>query len=139
MPPLSKCLPFISPAEAMVIDFGVKNRVVAMWKSLSKASVQNARNGPSTQLIKATVCVERSNATMKVEELSQLSSYQMLTTDKNRRSYQYPKKLVKNLAVITANSVKLLRILTIIAHDFIDQGHLQLLAARYLQEINVFC
>jgi hypothetical protein len=54
----------------MVIDFGIKNQVVALWKSLSKASVQKAQNGPSTQLIEATSCVERSNATMKAEELS---------------------------------------------------------------------
>jgi len=30
------------PADAMVIDFGVKNRVVLLWKSLSEASIQNA-------------------------------------------------------------------------------------------------
>jgi hypothetical protein len=35
-------------AEAMVIDFGVKIIVVALWKSLSEASVKKARNGPST-------------------------------------------------------------------------------------------
>jgi hypothetical protein len=57
-------------ADTMVIDFGIKNQVVALWKSLSKASVQKAQNGPSTQLIEATSCVERSNATMKAEELS---------------------------------------------------------------------
>ncbi len=54
----------------MVINFGVKNRVVALWKSLSEASVKKALNGPSTQLIEATSCVERSNATMKAKELS---------------------------------------------------------------------
>jgi hypothetical protein len=54
----------------MIIDFSEKNRVVALWKSLSKASVKKARNGPSTQLIEVTSCVERSNATMKAEELS---------------------------------------------------------------------
>jgi len=54
----------------MIIELSVKNRVVALWKSLSEASVQKAQNGPSTQLIKATSCVERSNATMKAEELS---------------------------------------------------------------------
>jgi hypothetical protein len=52
-------------------------------KSLSKASVQNAQNGPSTQLIKATSCVERSNTMIKAEELSYFSSYQTLTKDKN--------------------------------------------------------
>jgi hypothetical protein len=54
----------------MVIELGVKNRVVALWKSLSEASVQKARNGPSTQLIKATSCIERSNIMMKAEDLS---------------------------------------------------------------------
>jgi hypothetical protein len=41
---------------------------------------------------------------MKAEELSYFSSDQMLTTDKNRRSYQSAKKLVEKLAVVTANS-----------------------------------
>jgi hypothetical protein len=43
-----------------------------LWKSLFDASIQKARNRPSTQLIKATTtsCVERSNTTMKAEELS---------------------------------------------------------------------
>jgi hypothetical protein len=70
MPPLGKHSPRIAPADAMVINFGIKNQVVALWKSLSEASVQKARNGPFTQLIKTTSCVKRSNATMKVEELS---------------------------------------------------------------------
>jgi hypothetical protein len=35
-----------------------------------KARVQKARNGPSTQLIEATSCVERSNATIKAKEHS---------------------------------------------------------------------
>ena len=52
--------PRIAPAGAMVIDFGVKNRVVALWKSLFEA--------PSTQLIKATGFVERSNTTIKAKE-----------------------------------------------------------------------
>jgi hypothetical protein len=46
----------------MVIDFGVKNRVVALWKSLFEA--------PSTQLIKATGFVERWNDTIKAKELN---------------------------------------------------------------------
>jgi len=45
-------------------------------KSLFEASVQKAQNGPSTQLIEATK--------IKAEELTELSSYQMLRTDKNR-------------------------------------------------------
>jgi hypothetical protein len=52
----------IALADAMVINFGIKNRVVALWKSLFEA--------PSTQLIKATGFVERWNATIKAEELS---------------------------------------------------------------------
>ena len=39
-------------------------------KSLFEASVQKAQNVPSNQLIKSTSCVERSNATIKAEELS---------------------------------------------------------------------
>jgi len=62
-------------------------------KSLFEASVQKARNGPSTQFIEATSCVERSNATIKAEELA--TSYQTIITDKNHRSYQSSKKLVK--------------------------------------------
>jgi hypothetical protein len=39
-------------------------------KSLFEASVQKARNGPSTQLIEVTSCIESSNATIKAEEHS---------------------------------------------------------------------
>ncbi len=52
----------------MVINFGVKKRVVALWKSLFEASIQKAQNGPSTQLIEATSCVENLNATIKAKE-----------------------------------------------------------------------
>jgi hypothetical protein len=38
-------------------------------KSLSEASIQNAQNGSSTQLIKARIsCIESSNARIKAEE-----------------------------------------------------------------------
>jgi hypothetical protein len=67
MPQSGEYSPHIAPVDAMVIDFGVKNRVVVLWKSLSKASIKKARNGPSTQLIEATSCVERSNATIKAD------------------------------------------------------------------------
>ena len=56
---LGKYLPRIAPADAMGINFGVKNQVVVLWICCSKASVQKAQNEPSTQLIKATGCVER--------------------------------------------------------------------------------
>jgi hypothetical protein len=65
-------LPRIASVDAVVIDFGIKHQVVALWKSLSKASVQKARNGPSTQLIKAASCVEILNTIMKAEK-TQLS------------------------------------------------------------------
>ncbi len=68
-PPSGKYLPRIAPADAMVIDFGVKKWSCGVVKLLSEASVQNAQNGPSTQLIEATSCVDRLNATMKVEDL----------------------------------------------------------------------
>ena len=51
-------------------QFWRKKSSCGIVKSLFEASVQNARNGPSTQLIKATSCVERSNATIKAEELT---------------------------------------------------------------------
>jgi len=88
----------------MVIDFGVKNRVVALWISRFEASVQKAQNGPSTQLIKATSCVERSNATIQAEELSYLSSHQTWIADKNLRRYHTRTKLVKKWTVMTVNS-----------------------------------
>ena len=69
-PPLGKYSPHIAPADAMVIDFWRKKSSCGVLKSLSEASVQKARNGPSTQLIEATSCVERSDATIKAEELS---------------------------------------------------------------------
>jgi hypothetical protein len=68
MPPSGEYSSRISPADAMGINFGVKNRVVALWKSLFEASVKKARNGPPTQLIEATSCLERSNAMIKAEE-----------------------------------------------------------------------
>jgi hypothetical protein len=70
LPPLGKYSPRITPADAMVINFGVKNRVVALWKLLFEASVQKAQNEPSTQLIEATSCVERLNNTIKAKEFS---------------------------------------------------------------------
>jgi hypothetical protein len=70
MPPSGNYSPRIASADAMVIDFCVKNRDVALWKSLFEASIQKAQNGPSAQLIEATSCVERSNATIKAKEHS---------------------------------------------------------------------
>jgi hypothetical protein len=54
----------------MVIDFGVKNQAVALVKSLSKACIHKAQNRPSTQLIEATSCMEKLNATIKAKDLT---------------------------------------------------------------------
>jgi hypothetical protein len=54
----------------MVIDFWPKNSSCGIVKSLFEASVKNSQHGPSTQLIEATSCVERWNATIKAEELN---------------------------------------------------------------------
>jgi hypothetical protein len=70
MLPLGEYSPRIAPADAMVIDFWPKKSSCGVVKSLSEANVQKARNRPSTQLIKATSCVERSNATIKAKEHS---------------------------------------------------------------------
>jgi hypothetical protein len=67
----------------MVINFGIKKCVVWFEIAAFKASIQNTQNGPSTQLVEATNCLKRSNATIGAEDLSNFSIYQMLTTDKN--------------------------------------------------------
>jgi len=77
---------------------------VALWQSLFKANVQKAQNVPSTKLIEAMSCVEKSNATIKAEELRNYSSYQTLIADKNWQSYHAAMKLVKKLALMRANS-----------------------------------
>jgi hypothetical protein len=50
--------------------FWSKKLSCGMVKLLFGASVQKARNGPSTQLIKATSCVVRWNTTIKAKEHS---------------------------------------------------------------------
>jgi hypothetical protein len=69
MPPLGKYLPHIAPADAMVIDFGKKNEMWCCEIAVPKLAFK-ARNRPSTQLIKATSCIEKSNTTIKAKELS---------------------------------------------------------------------
>jgi hypothetical protein len=64
-------------------QFLLKKQVVVLWNHCFEASVQKAQNGPSTQLIEATSCVERLNVTIQAKELSYLSSHQTLTEDKN--------------------------------------------------------
>jgi hypothetical protein len=70
-PPSGDYTPGIALADAMVIDFWPKQLSCGgVVKSLFEASVQKARNKPSTQLIEATSCVERLNTTIKAEEHS---------------------------------------------------------------------
>ena len=107
-PPLGKYLPRIAPADVMVIDFGSKKWVVALWNHCFEASIQKAWNRPSTQLIKATSCIERLNATIQAEELSYLSSHQTLTADKNLRRYHTHTKLIMSWWSWPAIAVKLL-------------------------------
>jgi hypothetical protein len=50
--------------------FRRKKSSCGIVKSLFKDSVIKAQNGPSTQLIEVTSCVERWNATIKAKEHS---------------------------------------------------------------------
>ena len=50
--------------------FWSKKSSCGVVKSLFEASILKPQNKPSTQLIEATSCVERSNATIKAEEHS---------------------------------------------------------------------
>ena len=68
-------------------QFWLKKTSCSIVKSLSKASIQKAQNKLSTQLIKATRCIERLYATIKAKDLSKFSSYQTLIADKNPWSY----------------------------------------------------
>jgi hypothetical protein len=70
MPPLGKLFTPYRPGGRHGHQFWRKKMSCGVVKLLSKASVQKARNEPSTQLIKETSCIDRSNATMKTEELS---------------------------------------------------------------------
>ncbi len=45
------------------------------------------QNGPSTNLIDATICIKICDAAIVAEELNYILSYQTLPTDKNSKSY----------------------------------------------------
>jgi len=63
-PPLGKYLHHIVPAAAMVIDLAQK---IKLWHgeiTVPKLAFNRPHKRPSTQLIKAASCVERSNATI---------------------------------------------------------------------------
>ena len=87
------------PAGCHGHRFWRKKLSCGIVKSLFEASVQKARNGPSTQLIEA------SNTTIKAKEHSYLSSDQtLITTDKNLWTYQSSNKLVTKWALMSALS-----------------------------------
>jgi hypothetical protein len=86
----------------------IKNWVVVLWKLPFEASVQKAQNGASTQLIKATSCVERPNATIKAEEPRNFSSYQTLITDTNWSYHAAMKPVKKSWRSWAPIAVKLL-------------------------------
>jgi hypothetical protein len=73
--------------DAMVIDFGSKIELWHCETAVLKLAFKKAQNRPSIQLIEATSCVDRSNATIQAKELSYLTSHQTLTRDKNWQSY----------------------------------------------------
>jgi hypothetical protein len=68
-------------------QFWLKKLSCGGVKPLFEASVQKAQNRPSTQVIKATSCVEKSNTRIQAKELSYLSSNQTLSWDKKWQSY----------------------------------------------------
>jgi len=51
-------------------QFRPKKLSCGIVQSLFEASTKKAQNGPSTQLIEATSCVERWNTMIKVKELT---------------------------------------------------------------------
>jgi len=53
------------------------------WPSIFLRVVKSETKWTLYLVIEATSCVERRNATIKAEELTKLSSYQMLRMDKN--------------------------------------------------------
>ncbi len=69
---------------------------INLWRSEIAVSklVLKGTNGPSTQLGKATSCIERSKATIKAKDLSYLLNCQTLTMDNNQWSYWLPTKLI---------------------------------------------
>jgi hypothetical protein len=54
---------------------------VVRW--FSKVSIQKAQHGLSTQLIKASSCIDELNYRIRAEELRNFSSHQTLTMERN--------------------------------------------------------
>jgi hypothetical protein len=81
MPPSGAYLHRIATEIAMVLIFGIKNRVVVF--ASFEASVQTAQNRPSTQLIEATSCVDEWHVTIGEQALDYILRYQMSLEDQN--------------------------------------------------------
>jgi hypothetical protein len=93
MLPLGKCLCRIAPAATMVNKY-VENTQNTNKKQFLASNYGTNRSlivyenfilqkGPSTRLIDATSCVKMCDATIGAKELADISSYQMLSADKN--------------------------------------------------------
>jgi hypothetical protein len=70
-PQSGKNLPHIAPVDTMVIDFWHKKQLVALCNGFPKLVLKRP-DGPSTQLIEATSCVEMLNTKIGAEELRNL-------------------------------------------------------------------
>ena len=66
---IGQVLALYCPGGCHSHQFWHKQSSCGIVKLLSEASVQKTQNRPSSQLIKATSCVERLNATIKTKEL----------------------------------------------------------------------
>jgi hypothetical protein len=93
MLPLGKCLRCIAPEATMVIEYienaqNTNNKLFAASDYVTNQSLVVYENfipqkGPSTQLVDVTSCVKMCNATIRAEELVDISSHQTLSADKN--------------------------------------------------------
>ncbi len=93
MQSLGKCLRCIAPAAAMVHKYveNTQNNNKKLLFASDYATNQSLvvyenfipPKRPSTWLIDATSCIKKGNATIGAEELTDISSYQTLSADKN--------------------------------------------------------
>ena len=95
MLPSGVCLRRIGPADAMVIAVAVMSKrkqtqlLASNYRTflLAELLIFVTQKGPSTHVIDATSFVTMWDATIQKEAISYISSYQMLTADKNSKSY----------------------------------------------------
>ncbi len=87
-----------------IFQHSTTDRAIYRTFYLAKLLIFVSRKGPSTHVIDATSFVQMWNAAIGAEEMVNISSYETLSADKNRWRYHSPKKLLKNLALMSANS-----------------------------------